>query len=355
MRHYLPGLGRFMSRVHLHEAVALGRTTYQELRDTWGVNIGPLGTPEAFAGSKTPEHAYVYAENNPVNRIDPSGLQSCSHVPSCEQHRAPCPTHGYTAAAMGTGPKGAGARASGGMGGSPDAPSRPGGTGKRRGGSGVAGRGGGGMAASIVDGGAGSSGGGSRAGEVAGEGGGGANGWVDAGGGCRYHPHLPVTGHGGGQWNCDCPSESGWMCSCPGPSLVHGPNASVSVGQGAVCSCARWHIFSRGCSCLISSQSAGSPKATHTYRGGCVEKRHGPPQPPKPANPCDLTPDFDCTACNGYLEEKCKNQLLKGKQLPCHDYAVLGEFYCSVTDVDDYRAWQHNILIWSWSRISISP
>jgi hypothetical protein len=33
VRHYLPGLGRFISRVHLHEAVAMGRTTYEELRN----------------------------------------------------------------------------------------------------------------------------------------------------------------------------------------------------------------------------------------------------------------------------------------------------------------------------------
>ena len=48
MRHYLPGLGRFISRVRLHEAVAMGKTAYQELREVWGINIGPLGTPEAF-------------------------------------------------------------------------------------------------------------------------------------------------------------------------------------------------------------------------------------------------------------------------------------------------------------------
>jgi len=86
----------------------LGRTTYQELRDTWGVNIGPLGTPEAFAGSKTPEHPYTYAESNPVNGVDPAGLQSCRPGNYCQHHRAPCPTHGYTAAAKGSGAKGSG-------------------------------------------------------------------------------------------------------------------------------------------------------------------------------------------------------------------------------------------------------
>ena len=80
MRHYLPGLGRFISRVHLHEAVAMGRTTYQELREVWGINIGPLGTPEAFARNGALEHPYTYAQNNPANMIDPSG-RWCIHLP----------------------------------------------------------------------------------------------------------------------------------------------------------------------------------------------------------------------------------------------------------------------------------
>jgi hypothetical protein len=73
MRHYLPGLGRFISRVHLHQAVAMGRTTYEELREEWGINIGPLGTAEAFARNGVSEHPYDYSENNPVNMADSSG------------------------------------------------------------------------------------------------------------------------------------------------------------------------------------------------------------------------------------------------------------------------------------------
>jgi len=75
MRYYLPGIGRFISRVRLHEAIAMGKTTYQELREVWGINIGPLGTPEAFARNRAPEHPYAYCENHPINCVDPSGLQ----------------------------------------------------------------------------------------------------------------------------------------------------------------------------------------------------------------------------------------------------------------------------------------
>ncbi len=74
MRHYMPGIGRFVSRVHLHQAVAMGRTTYQELRDVWGVNIGPPGTPQAFVRNGVPEHPYTYGENRPTVMVDPSGL-----------------------------------------------------------------------------------------------------------------------------------------------------------------------------------------------------------------------------------------------------------------------------------------
>ena len=74
MRHYLPGLGRFTSRVHLHEAVATGRTTYEELREEWGINIGPLGRAEAFAPNRTREQPYAYAENNPIGMVDASGM-----------------------------------------------------------------------------------------------------------------------------------------------------------------------------------------------------------------------------------------------------------------------------------------
>jgi hypothetical protein len=86
MRHYLPGLGRFISRVHLRQAVAMGKTTYEELRDEWGINIGPLGTPEAFARNRAPEHPYAYAEGDPVNRVDPSGLVAVNVRPCpCRQ------------------------------------------------------------------------------------------------------------------------------------------------------------------------------------------------------------------------------------------------------------------------------
>ena len=80
MRYYLPGIGRFISRVRLHEAVARGRTTYGELRERWGINIGPSGTPQAFAQNPVPEHPYAYGENNPANMADPSGLW-CIHLP----------------------------------------------------------------------------------------------------------------------------------------------------------------------------------------------------------------------------------------------------------------------------------
>ena len=73
MRYYLPGIGRFVSRVRLHEAVAMSRTTYEELRKVWGINIGPLGSPEAFARNGELEHPYAYCDNNPIIRIDPSG------------------------------------------------------------------------------------------------------------------------------------------------------------------------------------------------------------------------------------------------------------------------------------------
>ena len=75
MRHYLPGLGRFISRVHLHQAVAMGKTTYEELREERGINIGPPGTSDAFARNSVPEHHYAYAESNPANWVDPPGLQ----------------------------------------------------------------------------------------------------------------------------------------------------------------------------------------------------------------------------------------------------------------------------------------
>jgi hypothetical protein len=68
-----PTRGRFLSRVRLHEAVAMGRTTYEELQEQWGINIGPPGTPQAFARNEVPEHPYAYAANNPANYIDPSG------------------------------------------------------------------------------------------------------------------------------------------------------------------------------------------------------------------------------------------------------------------------------------------
>ena len=87
MRHYLPGLGRFISRVHLHQAVAMGRTTYRELRDVWGINIGPPGTMEAFARGRAPEHPYSYAKGNPTNLIDPSGRTPFrSIVYQCDEH-----------------------------------------------------------------------------------------------------------------------------------------------------------------------------------------------------------------------------------------------------------------------------
>ena len=87
MRYYLPGIGRFLSRVHLHQAVAMGKTTYRELRDVWGINIGPVGTPRAFARNRTPEHPYAYAEGNPTNLIDPSGRTPFrSIVYQCDEH-----------------------------------------------------------------------------------------------------------------------------------------------------------------------------------------------------------------------------------------------------------------------------
>jgi len=72
MRHYLPGLARFISRVHLHQAVALGKITYEELREHWGINIA-LGTPEVFPLHGGSEHPYTYAANAPLNLMDPAG------------------------------------------------------------------------------------------------------------------------------------------------------------------------------------------------------------------------------------------------------------------------------------------
>ena len=83
MRYYLPGLGRFISRVHLHEAVAMGMTTYEELREVWGVNIGPPGTSESFARNAVSEHPYTYCAGDPLYCIDPSGL--VLHFINCNQ------------------------------------------------------------------------------------------------------------------------------------------------------------------------------------------------------------------------------------------------------------------------------
>jgi hypothetical protein len=67
----------------------MGRTTYEELRNVWGINIGPLGTPEAFARNRVPEHPYSYAQNNPANMVDPSGLivYQCNEHPRCDPAR----------------------------------------------------------------------------------------------------------------------------------------------------------------------------------------------------------------------------------------------------------------------------
>lgn len=65
-RSYMPGLGRWMSAVMLEKQM-------QEL-----------------------EHAYTYAENNPINRIDPSGLQSSAspyqmpNIPDFENRNGGC-------------------------------------------------------------------------------------------------------------------------------------------------------------------------------------------------------------------------------------------------------------------------
>jgi hypothetical protein len=222
MRHYLPGLGRFMSRVRLHEAVALGRTTYRELRDTWGINIGPLGTSEAFGGNRTPEHAYTYAENNPVNRIDPSGLQSCQHGPSCQQHRASCPTHGYTAAATGGGTTG--------------------GMGPRAGGAASA------------------------------SGSGGTNGgqWH---GNLNPPPWSEGCGWPMGRVVCSCPKSNGWMCVAHtkvGPPIVGAPGAALGIYKQ------NW-VDNLSCSCHAEGDPCSGEEHQRVIQGDKILKSRNEP------------------------------------------------------------------------------
>jgi hypothetical protein len=51
-----------------------------------GINIGPVGTPEAFARNGSLEHPYAYAENKPANMVDPSGLYSVDS--SCRRYES---------------------------------------------------------------------------------------------------------------------------------------------------------------------------------------------------------------------------------------------------------------------------
>jgi hypothetical protein len=226
MRHYLPGLGRFISRVRLHEAVALGRTTYEELRQVWGVNIGPLGTPEAFAGSKTPEHPYAYTENNPVSRMDPAGLRSCRPGHDCQHHPKPCPKQGD---GDGVGAMGAGA------GTSPRAST----AGPRKAFTGAPGtRGAGQMMASQQNQGQqhGGQQGQQHGGQWPGAGAGGGPGGQGGGGStstdhgyCEWLP--PGQGLGIGRYVCHCPAsqKKGWTCTVFPPPGRGGPHRGTSV------------------------------------------------------------------------------------------------------------------------------
>jgi len=77
MRYYLPGIGRFLSRVHLEEAIASGATSPAELRQRWGIDVR--------RGS--PEQPYAYCDNDPSNWVDPGGLQRLSLGPKLPPRR----------------------------------------------------------------------------------------------------------------------------------------------------------------------------------------------------------------------------------------------------------------------------
>lgn len=83
MRSYLPGIGRFISRVRLHEAVVAGTVNYEGLGDVWGIDIGPPGTPDAFARSELTERPYTYCAGSPVSCTDRSGL--VLHLINCNE------------------------------------------------------------------------------------------------------------------------------------------------------------------------------------------------------------------------------------------------------------------------------
>ncbi|MFW6106572.1 MAG: RHS repeat-associated core domain-containing protein [bacterium] len=65
MRFYDPALGRFLARDMLSKAVAQGKVTAEELQEM---------------GVELPLNPYTFAENNPVNNVDPTGLLTRSQV-----------------------------------------------------------------------------------------------------------------------------------------------------------------------------------------------------------------------------------------------------------------------------------
>jgi hypothetical protein len=289
-------------------------------------------------------HPYVYAENNPANRIDPSGLQSCQHGPSCQQHRASCPAHGYTAAAKGPVPKGAGA----GMGTT-------------------------GPSSSAADTGPWPSGwGGTRVDTpyVGGSGAGGsASGFATSGAAAkagsygmfqpRGLPDFPIGGYwqGRGNWSPAPPPPASTCVYTPNPVgdfyliymcavLGQPPRYTVRLkGCENTQQCADRDPGKRKCTVVFEMKSGKvhkQPGSCHTSWVGLPSptapgpsRAPAPPQPsigpaPQPTSRCDLPSNAnDCYTCQDYLScVACGNTLRKRNQLSGYLEYSLG-VYCS--------------------------